>query len=51
MQLKTVYQSSDGQFLFLEQQLLGECVYLNVYSNDEHVGEVERVIRTVKERV
>ena len=51
MQLKTVYQSSDGQFLFLEQRLLGEGIHLNVYSNDENVGEVERVILTVKERV
>ena len=60
MQLKAVYQSRgfylkhlllDGQFLFFEQRLLGECIHLNVCSNNEHGGEVDRVIRTVKERV
>ena len=60
MQLKSMYKSRgfylkhlllDGKFLFLEQRLLGEGIHLNVCSNDEHFGVVERVIRTIKERV
>ena len=60
MKLQTVYQSRgfylkhlllDDPFLFLEQRPLAEGIHLNMYSNNEHVGEVERVIHTVKERI
>jgi hypothetical protein len=41
----------DGQFGCLEGDLLGMQVLLNKTANEEHVGEVERFIRTIKERM
>jgi hypothetical protein len=41
----------DGQFGCLEDNLQGMQVLLNKTVNDEHVGEVERFIRTIKERM
>ena len=40
----------DGEFASLEKNLLGEQIKLNLCSNNEHVGDIERLIRTVKER-
>ena len=41
----------DRQFACLEEGLRGSRnIALNTCSNDEHVGEIERMIRTVKER-
>ena len=40
----------DGQFACLEEGLIGKRnITLNTCSNDEHVIEIERMIRTVKE--
>jgi hypothetical protein len=41
----------DGQFGCLEGDLMGMQVLLNKTGNDEHVGDIERYIRTVKERM
>ena len=41
----------DGQFQCLDGPLSALDVSLNICSNAEHVGEIERNIRTVKERV
>ena len=41
----------DGQFQCLEGQLSALDINLNICSNAEHVGEIERSIRTVKDRV
>ena len=40
----------DGQFEPLRGNLAGLGILLNTASNDEHVPEIERQIRTVKER-
>lgn len=40
----------DGEFEHLRGELSKSGIALNVTSNDEHVGEIERYIRTVKER-
>ena len=41
----------DGQFQCLDGPLSVLDVTMNIYLNAEHVGEIERNIRTVKERV
>ena len=41
----------DGEFGHLRGELAGLGVMLNETSRDEHVGEIERYIRTVKERM
>eukprot|EP00978_Attheya_sp_CCMP212_P043302 scaffold280126_cov62-Attheya_sp.AAC.1 len=41
----------DGQFEPLRSELADLRINLNVVSNDEHVPEIERHIRTTKERV
>jgi Zinc knuckle len=41
---------ADGEFEVLRDQLARSGAGLNVCANDEHVPEVERFIRTVKER-
>jgi len=42
----------DGAFKSLEESLMGVlAIRLNTTSRDEHVGEIERYIRTVKERM
>jgi hypothetical protein len=40
----------DGEFESMRGDLAGIGMHLNVASNDEHVPEIERFIRTVKER-
>ena len=40
----------DGEFATLEKPLLHEQISLNTCSEDEHVGDIERLIQTVKER-
>ena len=40
----------DGQFQCLEGPLSKDDITLNICSNDEHVGEIERMIRTIKDR-
>ena len=42
--------NSDGQFESLRGDLAAMQIHLNVASNDEHVPEIERHIRTIKER-
>ena len=41
----------DGQFQCLENHLSEEGITLNMCSKNEHVGEIERMIRTIKDRV
>jgi len=41
----------DGQFRHIQQQLEQKGVILNICATNEHVQEIERNIRTVKERV
>ena len=41
----------DGQFEPLRGNLAELGIVLNTASNDEHVPEIERQIRTVKERI
>jgi len=41
----------DGQFRHIQQQLEQKGVILNICAANEHVLEIERFIRTVKERV
>ena len=41
---------ADGEFEVLRGRLADEGSALNVCSNDEHIPEAERFIRTVKER-
>ena len=41
----------DGQFQHMENQITGLGITLNICSRKEHVSEIERNIRTVKERV
>jgi hypothetical protein len=40
---------ADGEFTHLQHQVEG--VYLDTTGHDEHVGDIERVIRVIKERV
>jgi hypothetical protein len=40
----------DGEFESIRGDLGDEGATLNTTSNDEHVGDIERYIRTVKER-
>ena len=40
----------DGEFKFMELCQLDLGITLNNCSNDEHVGEIKQMIRTVKER-
>jgi hypothetical protein len=42
---------TDGAFDCLKGDLLGMGINLNVTARDEHVGDIERYIRTVKERM
>ena len=41
----------DSEFEFMKLRLLNLGVTLNTCSNNKHVGEIERMIMTVKERV
>ena len=41
----------DGEFEHVREYLNGQNIYLNTTARDEHVTEIERYIRTVKERV
>eukprot|EP00957_Ditylum_brightwellii_P209437 15361763-Ditylum_brightwellii.AAC.1 len=41
----------DGQFECLRNALTGRGINLEIFSKDEHVGEVEQTNRTVRERV
>uniref|UniRef100_A0A7S1FZ42 Uncharacterized protein n=1 Tax=Corethron hystrix TaxID=216773 RepID=A0A7S1FZ42_9STRA len=41
----------DGQFLTLEGPLSKDSITLTTCSNDEHVGEIERMIQALKDRV
>ena len=42
---------ADGQFIHLQQIIKQKGITLNICTCNEHIGEVERYIRTVKERV
>jgi hypothetical protein len=42
---------TDGAFECMKGDLLGMGINLNTTSRDEHVGDIERYIRTVKERM
>ena len=59
VQIKQVYMQRsfiikrmlmDGQFKGLENSISKEQITLNIDSRAEHVSEVERMIRTIKER-
>ena len=39
----------DGQFAFIRGNLAELQINLNICSNDEHVGDIERLNRIVKE--
>ena len=41
----------DREFGHLRGELAGMGIALNETSQDEHVGDIERFIRTVKERI
>ena len=41
----------DGEFGHLQGELADMGIALNETSRDEHVGDIERYIRTVKERM
>ena len=41
----------DGQFESMRGDLFGMQVLLNTTSRDEHVSDIERYIRTIKERI
>ena len=41
----------DGQFQCFENHLSEEGITLTMCSKNEHVGEIERMIRTIKDRV
>ena len=41
----------DGQFQCLDNHLSEEGITLTLCSNDEHVGKIECMIRTIKDRV
>ena len=47
------YMLMNGEFETYKDDLAGgkRRVMLNVTSNEEHVGDIERYIRTIKERV
>ena len=40
----------DGQFKVIQEKIIGQNIWINITSRDEHVPEIERYIRTVKER-
>ena len=40
----------DGEFEFMELPLLNLGIALNMWSNNEHIREIKRMIRTVKEQ-
>ena len=40
----------DGQFNCVESYLREKQIKSNICSTDEHIGEIERLIRTIKER-
>ena len=42
---------TDGKFACIRGNLAELQIHLNIWSNDEHLGEIERLNRTVKERV
>eukprot|EP00957_Ditylum_brightwellii_P107942 8233777-Ditylum_brightwellii.AAC.1 len=41
----------DGQFECLREKLTGKGIDLIICSEDEHIGEIERLNQTVSERV
>ena len=41
----------DGKFACIRGNLAELQIHLNICSNDKHLGEIERLNRTVKERV
>jgi len=41
----------DGQFQHIQQEIQQKGVILNICSANEHVPEIERYIRTLKQRV
>ena len=47
---RPLYALMDGQFEPLRGDLADMGIQLNIISNDEHVPEIERQIRTLKER-
>jgi hypothetical protein len=47
---KVVIAAMDGEFEFLRGDLAEKGVQLNTTARDEHVGPIERYIRTIKER-
>ena len=60
LQIKRIYMKRgfivkdiflDGQFQYLDNHLSKDGITLNVCSNDKHVGKIERMIRTIKDRV
>lgn len=46
--IKTIL--ADGHVQCLENDLLNKKINLNICSNNEHVGDIERMIRLIKER-
>ena len=40
----------DDEFLTLKNRLAGDGISLNTTSEDEHVGDIERLIRMIKEQ-
>jgi len=42
---------ADGQFIHIQQIIKQKGITLNICAGNEHIGEIERYIRTVKERV
>jgi hypothetical protein len=49
--LKVQFMLMDGEFEPLRDDIIALGITLNTAANDEHVGDIERYIRTVKERV
>jgi len=40
----------DGKFKRIQEKILGQNIWVNITSRNEHVPEIERYIWTVKER-
>eukprot|EP00957_Ditylum_brightwellii_P024452 1845812-Ditylum_brightwellii.AAC.1 len=48
---KAKHMLMDGQFKCLRERLTGKGVDLIICSEDEHIGKIERLNRTISERV
>jgi len=39
----------DGQFVGIQEKIIGKNIWVNITSRNEHIPEIECYIRTVKE--